>query len=103
MSRSGSTNGSNSMKKTSTVHVARLRRQSPGRFKIEMELGADNKHYAFLMRFYNALVSNTQHETRGATRDEIRNILLNLYPNGKYVLHYNSILRATIIPKKLFI
>ena len=99
---SSSTNGSRYFKKTSTVHVARLKRQSPGKFKIEMEPGADNKHYAFLMKLYNALLINTQHETIGATRDEIRNILHSLYPNGKYVLHYNSILRATIIPKKLF-
>jgi hypothetical protein len=92
---------SRSNNKSSTVHVAQLHRLPNGKYQVIEVDGADKRHYAFFMKFYNALTKTT-HGTSGVTRQQVSAILSKLYPDGKYILYYNRILRSIIVPRILF-
>tara|TARA_B100000214_G_C23963844_1_gene626676 strand:+ start:75 stop:410 length:336 start_codon:yes stop_codon:yes gene_type:complete len=88
-------------KKSSTIIVATLKRQKSGRYKIEAVDGAERKHQKFMWSFFHEL-TQTSHDKRGLEREKIKDILRNIFPDGKYRVYYNSIISAKIKPRKLF-
>jgi len=94
--------GSLSYKKTSLIHVCKLKRLKNGKYRVEAVDGAEGKHEKFMWRFFNTLNSQTSHGRSGVSRQELNDILLELYPNGKYRTYYSSIISVVIRPKKLF-
>jgi hypothetical protein len=94
--------GSPSYKKSSLIHVCKLKRLTNGKFKVEAIEGAEKRHEKFMWRFFSTLNHQTSHSGSGVSRQDINDVLLYLYPNRKYRTYYNSIISVTIRPKRLF-
>ena len=97
-----SVGNSPSYKKSSFIHVCKLRRLANGKYKVYAIDGAERRHENFMWRFFSTINHQTSHDRTGITRQEINNVLLDLYPNGKYRTYYNYIIVATVRPKRLF-
>ena len=94
--------GSSNFKKSSLVHVCKLRRLSSGRYKLSSVLGSDRRHERFLDKLFTILANETNHVTHGVSRDELNDIIAYLRPDGLYRTYYNHIIAIAIRPKKLF-
>ena len=94
--------GSPSYKKSSLIHVCKLKRLKNGNFKVEAIEGAETRHESFMWRFFSTLNHQTSHGRSGISRQDLNDILLDLYPNRSYRTYYNSIIKVTIRPKRLF-
>lgn len=94
--------GSPSYKKTSFINVCKLKRLKNGKYRVEAVNGAEVRHEKFMWRFFHTLNSKTSHSRSGVTRQELNDILSELYPNGKYKTYYSSIISVVIRPKRLF-
>ena len=94
--------GSQSYKKNSLVHVCKLKRLKNGKYKVEAVDGAESRHEKFMWRFFHTLNSQTLHGRSGVSRQELNDILSELYPNGKYRTYYGHIISVIIRPKRLF-
>lgn len=95
--------GSPSDKKSSLIHVCKLKRlRKNGKFKVEAVDGAEIRHEAFMWKFFSTLNQQTSHDRSGVSREDLNSILLSLYPTRKYRTYYNSIIKVTMRPKRLF-
>lgn len=98
---SASTEGSPRSKRVSTIHVAILHRIKSGKYKVSHIEGAEHKHEAFMWRFFGAL-NQTSHDRSGISRQALKNLLNELYPDRSYRTYYNSIIFVRMRPRRLF-
>jgi len=94
--------GSPGYKKSSLIHVCKLKRLRNGKFKVEAVDGAEIRHEAFMWKFFSTLNQQTSHDRSGVSREDLNAILLSLYATRKYRTYYNSIIKVTMRPKRLF-
>ena len=94
--------GSSTLKKSSMVHVCKLKRLNTGMYKVASVPGSHKKHKIFLDSLFHNLVNINRYETRGVSREELNSIIDYISPDGPYRTYYSYIISITIKPKKLF-